>query len=198
MKNTLFFFLPGLLLFAACSKSDVAPQPDPAPITGHPVMHYTNLQNFAVTPQRGKSIDIDGDGTTDFAFYVQRVGDPVLQIDKVQYNAASGIGRNLLLNEHDESPALRLYDSITLAHPGFNWWEVAETNLVEKRIGSTDTWWEGLWRNMRNGYLPVQVVRGGGRFNGWIEVSMDKANNQLLLHRAAISTEAGKTVRAGY
>ncbi|TCJ17597.1 hypothetical protein EPD60_05225 [Flaviaesturariibacter flavus] len=201
MKNT-FFLLPGLLLFAACKKSDTPPAPTPvpapAPITNHPQMRYTDLNDFAVTAQRSKGLDIDGNGSYDFVFYVQRVGDPQLAIDKVQYNATSGIGRNLLLNDQDESPVLRQYDSITLSHPGFNWWQISETVLAEQRIGNTDTWWEGLWRNVRRQYLPVQVERGNGRFNGWVEVSMDKDNHRLLLHRAAISLEAGKTVRAGY
>ena len=45
--------------------------------------------------------------------------------------------------------------------------------------------------------MGVQVEKEGKVFQGWIELSFDQAAQKLVLHRAAISREPGKTIRAG-
>jgi len=45
--------------------------------------------------------------------------------------------------------------------------------------------------------LPIQIERNGRLYNGWIELSFSTANEKLILHKAAISVEEGRTVRAG-
>jgi hypothetical protein len=197
MKNMLFLLLPFALL-ASCKKPYIPANPASAPVTSHPAMRYTDLHDATVRAHKSCRLDIDGDGSTDFYFFVQRVGDPMLQIDKVQYIAASGISRNLLVNDESESPVLQAGDSITLERTGFNWWEISETLLAEKRIGNTENWWEGLWKSAQHRFLPVQVQQGSTRYNGWVELSMNRNTEELILHRAAISLEARKSVLAGF
>jgi hypothetical protein len=137
MKNT-FGALLAISLLASCKKT-VVQAPASAPAAGHPQMRYTNLSGAVVRYHQSRMLDIDGDGSHDFLFTVQLVGDGILHIDKLQFLAVSGIARNLLLNEQDESPVLQLSDSIGDTHPGFNWWEIAQTLLAEKRTGEAGT-----------------------------------------------------------
>ncbi|RYZ28950.1 MAG: hypothetical protein EOP49_41025 [Sphingobacteriales bacterium] len=193
MKNTTLFLIAALL-FVSCKKEKaLVPTPPPA----QPQMRHMPLNDIAVHTGRARSLDVDGDGTTDFAFYVQLVGDPVLQIDKMQFCVGSGVKRNLLVNDANETPLLQPNDEVKAAHAGFNWWEVSESVLAEKRIGWTETWWDGLWKNAKHRFLAVQVQKPEGLYHGWVELSMDTSNSKLILHRAAIAKQAGRAVRAG-
>jgi hypothetical protein len=180
----------------ACNKSTSIVQPS-LPVNPHPQMRYTDLQNAEVSFRNEKPADVDGDGVTDFFFGVILVGDPVLQRDRLQYYAMSGIKRNLLNDANDQSPMLNRMDSVANTHPGYTWWEVSSILLAEKIITFNGAHWEGFWKNASHKFLPIQLDRNGELFNGWIEVSFNTATEKLVLHRAGLSKEKGKTVKAG-
>ncbi|HEX7844899.1 MAG TPA: hypothetical protein VF476_03800, partial [Chitinophagaceae bacterium] len=75
---------------------------------------------------------------------------------------------------------------------------VSEVFLGEKIIGvNQPVYWQGPWKDVSHKFLAVQIVKNDLKYNGWIELTFDTANERLILHRAAISTEAGKEVKAG-
>lgn len=182
-----------ILIFSACTKEEIK-----IPPVSHPVMHYTNLQNAEVFPFQARAVDIDSDGVNDFLFGVLLVGDPILQRDRLQYFAYSKVNTNLLSNEQDQSPVLNKEDLISVTHQGYQWFEVSAIVLAEKITTMTGSFWEGLWKNASHKYLPVQIKRSDKLYHGWIELSFDTVAEKLFLHRAAISTEANKTVKAGF
>ena len=192
MKKLLIFLLAGSLL-ASCQKDALEPLPAP-----HPVMLYKNLQNAEVAPSQPRSVDINNDGQNDFSFGVLLVGDPILQRDRLQYLANSKIGTNLLNNEADQSPMLNKNDLVTTIYQGYQWFEISAIVLAEKITTMTEIHWDGLWKNSSHNYLPVQIKQNGKLYNGWIELSFDTAAEKLILHKAAISTEENKPVKAGY
>lgn len=177
---------------SSCSKEHSVP---PVP---HPVMHYKNLQNAAVSYSHPAFIDVDDDGVNDFSFGVILVGDPLLQRDRLQFLANSKVNTLLLNNEQDQSPVLNKNDSVAVVNPGYQWFEISSIVLAEKITTMTGFSWEGLWITAAHKYLPVQLKKGEQFYNGWIELSFDTANEKLILHRAAISTERAKTIKAGF
>lgn len=191
MRRLLLFAIAGLVL--ACRKEKSEPLPAP-----HPVMHYKDLQNSEVVYSKPKAVDIDDDGSNDFLFSVELLGDPILQRDRLQYLAHSKVGTNLLNDEKDQSPVLNKGDSISATHQGYQWFEISAIVLAEKITTMTNSFWEGLWKNASHQYLPVQIKKNEKLYHGWIEVSFDTAAGKLLLHKTAISTEAYKTVKAGF
>lgn len=188
----LFIFAIAVLAFA-CHKDKLDPLPAP-----HPVMHYKDLQNAEVVYSKSKAVDIDDDGHNDFLFGVSLVGDPILQRDRLQYLAHSKVGTNLLNNDQDQSPVLNKGDLISTTHQGYQWFEISAIVLAEKITTMKDSFWEGLWKNASHNYLPVQINKEGKLYQGWIEISFDTVAEKLILHKAAISTEANKTVKAGF
>jgi hypothetical protein len=192
MRKFFLFIVPALFFFS-CKKSEVVPKP-----STHPVMRCKDLQNAEVIVSHSQSVDIDNDGTKDFAFSVLLVGDPILQRDRLQFIAHSKIDDNLLNNDEDQSPVLNRYDLISETHQGYQWYEISAIVLAEKITTMTNVFWEGLWKNALHKYLPVQIKRNNKLYHGWIELSFDTAAEKLILHRSAISTEAGKDVKAGY
>jgi hypothetical protein len=178
----------------ACRKQKPLPEP---PVSSQPVMLYKDLQNVEVKYGQNQYIDVDNDGSKDFLFNVQLIGDPILQRDRMQFYAKSGIKRNLLNNDVDESPILNKGDSISKKHIGYNWWEISSIVLAEKIITYNGDSWEGLWKNANHKYLPIQVDKSGKLYHGWIELSFNTAEEKLILHKAAISSEEDRSVRAG-
>jgi hypothetical protein len=169
----------------------------PAPVSSGPVMAYKDLENQEVKYGQYQYVDLDNDGTRDFLFNVQLVGDPILQRDRIQFYANSGIKRNLLNNDVDESPMLNKGDSISKRHVGYNWWEISSIVLAEKLVYASGSSWEGTWKNADHKYLPIQIEKNGKLYHGWIEISFSIAEEKLILHKAAISTEEDKGIKAG-
>jgi hypothetical protein len=181
------------ILFAACKKEKAE-----APITAQPEMMYKNLQNSEVKYQQAKGVDIDNDGANDFWFAVQLVGDAVLERDRLQFLVNSGIKRNLLNDANDESPMLNKSDVISKVHPGYQWWEISWIILAEKITDYNGSYWQGKWKNADHKYLPVQLEKNGNLYHGWIELSFNSTTEKLILHNAALSKEADKSVKAGW
>jgi len=192
MRKLFLFIIPFLFLFS-CKKEETLPKP-----SKHPAMVYKDLQNAEVIVSHSQSVDIDNDGTKDFAFGVLLIGDPILQRDRLQFIAYSRIDDNLLNNDVDQSPVLNQYDLISKIHQGYQWFEISAIVLAEKITTMTDVFWDGLWKNASHKYLPVQIERNNKLYHGWIELSFDTAAEKLILHRSAISTEENKDVKAGY
>jgi len=182
----------------ACQKDPtvVPPVVTPPPVS-HPQMRYMDLHNAEVGFHQEKAVDVDGDGSTDFFFGVILVGDPILERDRLQYYAMSGVKCNLLNDADDQSPVLNKSDTVSISHSGYTWWEISHILLAEKIITFTESHWEGLWKNANHQFLPIQIERNGKLFNGWIEMSFSIATERLILHNAAISVEEAKTVKAG-
>jgi hypothetical protein len=193
--NKLLTLILVLLLLSSCEKNPVCEEP----VDTHPRMHYTDLHNAEVKYQTFKRVDIDGDGRNDFLFSTLLVGDALGQRDRLQFYANSSIDAYQPVNEHEESPVLSKDAPITLQYPGFTWYDITAIVLAEKiTLISGETYWDGLWKNASHKYLPVQVVRNGEPYLGWIEISFDTTAEKIILHKAAISTKAGKEVKAGY
>lgn len=189
----IFIVATTTILFFACSKKP--PLNPPAP--SHPVMSYKDLAGKEVKYGKLQYVDVDGDGSNDFRFNVLLVGDPTLQRDRVQFYANSGIKRNLLNSQVDESPMLNKGDSIGKVHNGYTWWEISAIVLTEKIVTDNGSHWEGLWKNADHKYLPIQIEKNNKLYHGWIELSFNTAEEKLILHKAAISTEEDKSIQAG-
>lgn len=187
----LFIPLLAAFIFSSCTKDPIEP---PA----HPVMQYKDLQNAEVKYNQLKAVDMDNDGVTDFWFSTLLVGDPVLQRDRRQFYAHSKANTNLLNDANDESPVLNKLDLISKKQDGYEWYEVSAIVLAEKIVTMTETFWQGAWKNASHKYLPVQIKRDDKLYHGWIELSFDAVEEKLVLHKAALSTEADKSVKAGY
>ncbi|RYG27288.1 MAG: hypothetical protein EOO01_41600 [Chitinophagaceae bacterium] len=180
------------LAAVACMKKGVEDIP-------HPPMQYMYLQNLEIGANEYYHLDVDANGTPDFTFHTLLVGDPVLKQDRRQFLVGSKVETNLLNNPSDESPKLNKGDRIRLRESGYEWYEVSSIVLVEKVTSlHGKISWRGLWKEAAHHYLPLQVEKNGQVFLGWVEVSFNTATQKLILHKAAISTEGGKEIRAGY
>jgi len=185
-----------VLLLAACKKERTS-QPEIS--VPHPVMQYLDLHDESIGFGQVKIIDINNDGTDDFLVSTLLVGDPILERDRRQYYISSGTTSRILQNTNSESPILTRNDEIKLQHPGYEWFEVNSLLLAEKIIPMIgNPFWQGSWKNVSHKYLPVQLKKNGSVYNGWVELSFDMVQERIVLHKAAICTEAGKPIKAGF
>ena len=165
----------------------------------HPPMHYTYLNDLEVKANEYSHVDIDGNGSPDFTFHTMLVGDPILKRDKHQFLVGSKIETSLLNDNNDQSPKLNNGDQIDLRQERYNWFEISSLLLTEKVVSEEGSIkWQGLWKEANHNYLPVQIIKNGQRFLGWIEISFDLKNQKLILHKSAVCLESNKEIRAGY
>jgi len=165
----------------------------------HPAMEYTYLNDLELGDREYYNLDVDANGSVDFTFSTRQVGDPVLKQDRLQFLVGSKIETNLLNSMDDESPKLMKGEKIGATHQGYNWYELSSVLLAEKvNPLEGNSWWRGGWKEADHNYLPLQLVKAGKLYHGWVEVSFNALKGKLILHKAAISTESNKEIKAGF
>ena len=190
--------LAGFALLLSCNKDkdhlNTVPS-DPKP----PQMHYIDLQNREVSSQQGQLVDINSDGQNDFLFATRSIGDPIEIVDKIRFSVFSGIYSSLFVGNQNNSPVLNEGDKINgQTKLPYEWFIVSEVELAEKVIGMDHPpFWRGDWKDVDHKFLAVQITKEGKLFHGWIELSIDKNNEKLILHKAAICKEENKEIKAG-
>lgn len=163
-------------------------------------MDYTDLNNRQIKYNSSSAvIDLNKDNEPDLIFSVLSVGDPVNQVDKRQFRVGSGIYTKLPVNNIEQVPVLSRTDTVFISDfNGYSWWEISSIILIERTENSAGViTWGGNWKTAAKNYLPVQVIKNEQRFNGWVELTADIANERIILHRTAISKHPEKNIRAG-
>ncbi len=197
MKKTGYTLALIILLISSCRKDNSDEPQDPG--NQLPAMLYTDLHNRELKFQQSQSIDLDQDGTIDIAFSTWYIGDPVEKEDEVLFFASSYVHSNLLVNDNNGSPAFNPGDIIPVNnYPGYHWYQVSQVEMALKNTPvSGPPYWEGNWKQVSHKYLAIQIVKENKRYNGWIEVSFDTADEKMVLHKSAVSKESEKAVSAG-
>jgi hypothetical protein len=163
-------------------------------------MQYTYLNNAEVKYMKpGVWIDLNKDNRADILFEVMRIGDAINKYDRFQFNIVTSIRVNVPVNVNEQIPVFLNNATIPLENfDGNNWYGGSEIDLIQKVLfenGSVT--WRGNWLAAQRAYLPVQIIIEGKRRNGWIELTAEPQNERLILHRAAISKEPEKVIKAG-
>jgi hypothetical protein len=191
---------PGLVLIMAiaCKK----PRPEPPvqpPVQPAPSMLVKDLADSSLAFGKGASFDLDGNGEKDVLFSTQLVGDPVEQKDKKQWLVSTSFHASLPVNSIEQIPVLNYLDSIPLNNfSGYEWFNASSILLSQKTImENTPPFWEGDWKEASHRFVPIQLVKPDGLYNGWIEISFSTANEKLTLHKAAVCKVVNKSVVAG-
>jgi hypothetical protein len=179
-----------ILLISSCEK-------EYAPVT----FEYTNLNDAVLTYQNPIPLDLDKDGEADFNATTRLISYNNTG-DHLQY-IVSSVEMNRLMIQEEEQPKMLSQDETisTNASASYEWTAIGTALLVEQiiPIDISQNYWQGTWKDQQNKYLPVQLVKEGGKiYNGWIRISFKEGNpNRIVLHDAAVSKTAGATVKAG-
>ncbi|NOU20048.1 MAG: hypothetical protein HOO91_21030 [Bacteroidales bacterium] len=184
------------LVLNSCKDDDAMP----SPIDGEIEMEYFNLSDTVVKAfARGFSVDVNHDGRKDLKFGTLLVGDPIEQVDKVQFFISTNIGVRLPVNNNEAIPVLNNGDTIVLDDfDGYQWFELSSIVLVQKIISSNSPYiWEGSWKDAVHKFIPYQVKDADKRYNGWIEISVDIPSENIILHRAALSKTPDQIICVG-
>jgi hypothetical protein len=183
-----------LMIAVACKK----PPPEP-PVPSYPSMLVKDLADSSLAFGRIASIDLDDNGEKDVFFSTQLVGDPIEQKDKKQWMVNTSFNVSLPVNSTEHIPVLRYLDSIPLNDfAGYEWYNASSILLSQKTITmTTPPFWEGDWKEASHRFVPIQLKKQDGLYNGWIEVSFSTTDEKLTLHKAAICKLANKSILAG-
>ncbi len=193
MKKTIWLVLV-LLMAIACKKPSSEP-----PVELYPSMLVKDLADSSLVFGKIASFDLDDNGEKDVLFSTQLVGDPVEQKDKRQWMVTSSFNASLPVNNTEHIPVLRYLDSISLNNfSGYAWYNASQILLSQKTITmTTPPFWEGDWKEASHRFVPIQLKKQDGLYNGWIEVSFSMAEEKLILHKAGVCKEANKNIVAG-
>ena len=165
----------------------------------HPPMLYKNFEDSSIAFRKIAFLDLDNNGEKDVLFSTQLVGDPIEQKDKEQWMVTTSFNANLPVNATENIPVLHYLDRIPFnAFSGYTWYNASSILLSQKTITMTPpAYWEGQWKNASHRFIPFQLQKEGGVYNGWIEVSFSTTSEKLILHKAAVCKKANKNILAG-
>jgi hypothetical protein len=182
-----------VIFLISCKKTSLQPVP-----VNEPEMIYADLNDSSILFNKAAVFDLNGDGQKDIYFTTLLVGDPVMQADKRQWLVMSSFYTNLPVNEEENIPVLSSEDLIPLQNfQGYNWYNASSVILAQKIVTNNESFWLGEWKVASHKFIPVQITKPNGIFNGWVEVSFDKNAEKLILHKAGISREANRLIKAG-
>ena len=186
------------LLLSCCKKNHNDAPITVVPTPAHPAMQYTDLHNEEANYQHALHLDLDGDGNRDISFGVMVLGDPILQQDIFRFFVSSPDERFLLQDAADQAPVFAKGSTIGPAMPGLYWYPISFTTLADKIIpANAPAYWQGNWKNAQQQYLPFYMFKGGQRFYGWVQLSVNTTTEKIILHKAAYCKEANKEIKAG-
>lgn len=189
MKKGILFF-SAIFFLLSCKKPVV---------NKNPGILYTDLGGKEIKFHDILFLDLNKDGQSDIFFSTLYVGDPIAKQDKEKYLVRSSVNSFLPINSNEFAPILNKGENVPIENfSDFSWYEVAQVELAQKVTGVTGPpFWEGEWKDAKHKYLPIQIKVNNQRFNGWIELSFDSEGEKIILHKAAISSEAEKEIRTG-
>ena len=197
--NRTFVYSIILVALASCNKQP--PLKPPPPVVPDPVMRYTDLHNAQVKYESVAFIDLDGNGSIDLYFGTTLIGDPIFKQDRLAFEVMSTPFVNLQVIDNSDVGKRMNKGEVIGKNPaeGFMWYDVTHIVLLEKVTPETGApYWQGQFKDASHHYLPVQIMTNGKAFHGWVELSMDTSNERLILHKAALCTEAEREVKAGF
>ena len=195
-----FFVLMKYILLAAIVVSLTSCEKEKENSPSHTPMTYTDLSGSVINITTPAGIDISGDGVSDAWFEIWHTREDAQNRDVHRFTVSSGEKSKLLVNPEDATPIITEGTIIkNTANAGYEWEAPASIELAKRILVSNTAapTWEGAWKDVQRKFLAVQVNQNGGIYNGWIELSFDKAVEKIILYRSAISKEAGKEVMAG-
>lgn len=180
------------LFFAACSKKE-----NPTPVS----IEYVQLNNATVTTDQSVNIDLDKDGTVDFLVTKELRETAAGQDDLLEFRVVSGQQHKLLVQQ-DGTPARKEPGVwIRKENEGAFQWDASQHAVVITRVLTIDlanAYWQGTWKDQYNKYLPVQLIKGGKTYNGWIQISFSPIlPSRIIVHDAAFNKVAGEPIQAG-
>ncbi|HNJ72406.1 MAG TPA: hypothetical protein PL129_07890 [bacterium] len=158
---------------------------------------HRSLNDRAVKYLSPQTVDLDSNGAEDYSFttsLMQEDGKTVLQFvingttsNAVLYNTSSA-----------EIPALAQNTLISSSPASPKQWDAFENDLCSILYTSaTDSVWRGNWSKANHQFVGVRFTVSDQHHYGWISMSADTTNGQLILHACAFNTTAGGSIKAG-
>lgn len=197
MKNNVIFWAMAFIsLLSSCKKDGPANGPAAPPVETIRIDLGQKEIQYGAAPVL---IDLDNDGTRDLIFNVTLVGDPLSGVVKRKFMAGSGVKSLFAVNEQEQVPCMNKGENISIENfNGYHWNLVSAVMLVERWENATgQITWHGNWKGAVKKYLPIQIVINGMRHNGWVELSIDIANQKVVLHKTAFTKDPEKEIKAG-
>jgi len=187
-----------VFFLTACDKTDFDLGKPNDPPVNLPQMIYTDLGDTSITFGKSASFDLDGNGRKDIYFGTLLVGDPILKQDEQQWLVGSSFDARLPVNEQESIPVLKYQDSILVQDfSGFHWYNASSVLLAQKVIKEQHSFWEGDWKDASHRFVPIQLIKEDKLYNGWVEISFNKSQAKVIVHKAGVSKEPNRYVSAG-
>ena len=186
------YLLLSVILLPACSDKEeniVVPAP---------TMDYFDLNDQELSFGTPRPVDFENDNNWDILFSSIAIGDPVLRRDRHQFFIGTDIHVSLQVS-NEETPVLAegaVIGAVPL--PEHHWYNGNGIGLAQRITPETGSpYWEGNWKDVSHKFIALQLLRGGKPHFGWAEISIDSETEKMILHRAAISREPSRAVKAG-
>ena len=180
--------LAALLLMAACRKSSKE---------SNPPYQHRSLGDVEVKYLKPYSLDIDQDNEDEVYFVVGLVNDA--EGTHARFTAYSLLSAKVLSRE-DSVLKQNEGDPVPVVPHHPHEWSAAANFMCELLLPAAnplDTTWRGDWVGVNRKYLGVQFMKGTEACLGWVAVSVDTANDRMVLHDCAWRPLKAGTVHAG-
>lgn len=159
------------------------------------------MNDAVVTTYQQLNIDIDKDGAVDFLVTKELKETAAGQDDLLEFRVVSNQQHKLLI-QPDGTPAKKEAGVwIRKDDEGSFKWDASQHAVIVTRVLTVDpanVYWQGIWKDQYNKYLPIQFIKNGQTHNGWIQISFSPVlPSRIVVHDAAFNKVANNPIQAG-
>lgn len=201
MKYKIILLLITVIIFSQGCKKEIEEETedyDSSKIVFHKL-------NTVFDYRRHQSLDINEDGKTDYYFTTELFeinGSPYLYF---YVNQKGAFGNHILLKSGPDTDVDGLWaqplnsgEKITAeVSANLEWHSYRSGLLINISETDIEKTYEGLWVDKKQRYLGIKFMRNGQTHYGWVKLSHDKNQDEILIESYAYNSSPNKSIRAG-
>ncbi|MFN3667418.1 MAG: hypothetical protein ACK4S0_14730 [Sediminibacterium sp.] len=161
-----------------------------SPVSKQEIIHI-NLEDAKAGYNKPFSLDIDKDGNGEFIFNATLIADAVGDHLRFAINSRYG---NEVIGEYGNVKVLSSGDPVNESGA----FDYDNEVLAVRTITNHETTWWGNWKGIQNKYMGIRFQLNGSSYYGWIAISVNEPNEQVIIHDMAYSKSTNSNgIQAG-
>ncbi|MCC6412418.1 MAG: hypothetical protein IT270_12205 [Saprospiraceae bacterium] len=185
LRAAMIVFTIGMV---SCTKDE---NDAPSPVSSEPTSSHRTVDE-RILYKFPYELDVDLDGAPDYVMGSKVEGDGLGL--RMTFYAEALRGNEIMSDGEGGLVALRIGEKVDAGDPN---WSSITTLLAEKYSENGSVTWKGAWKDDQLHYLPIRFRSGSAMRIGWLSMTVETANHEIVLHELAFDLTGANNILTG-